>query len=1023
MRWRSRLCRCYFSSRDIFIIVIALSTFSIFLTYRMGATAGDKIVPSSINDGVYMKNSNFDDSNGAQRNILEGMELDSSKITQNAREMSPLLQRLGEIEERLLHQTDQVEAIVKVKGQPNVINRDLPVYEQAFSKHGFEVKTASGYKSAGRLVESNGTVYSDNEDEAIEEDIESQQQQQQLISNNELKGWMVLLCMTFTDGDSSTCLSQSSYAHLEPYQKVNRIPGIRNTLWKKDSFCLMMGAARRLPSLRKSELSPLCWVLPTQYEQFLSVADALGPDAKWVFKSPNPGGTIQILQPTKEKDFSKVKQYKNKKSVVQQYFANPLLIFGMPVNIRAYVLVSSVSPLRAFLHSEGLVHYRQDQKSFKKVPNRTWYFAQLKQYLKHNHGPEAATVAFKNMESIIVQTLLVAESTLAAHFAGFTDFPSDDLYRCGNCFQLLGFDLIFNASLHPIVVEPHMQATSTDEGWASNTIKQNAIDDTVKMLFSKTSVAEDVTEALEQLDSSVGIMGINCQPSHQICLTNEDLQYLLDTRRETVNKGSFQQLYPSYDCTKYSLLLKDLHRLGSVMKNEPVMTYSSNVHHNTAELHTVISTIEQYYYSKEMENNNEFDDLGPESNTEFLNSTDRRRFKKEGYIANLIDNVFDDDPIIDVKYKRPPCSEDKGTMPYLTGLYMESGITLSPTFDPIVTEYRVIVPYDSVLIKIWAFAASCDCEARLDDKYGPTRAANYTLGIGENRVSMHVVDVTHTEPWVINTYTVYVYRKKIYEDEGVFNPELPHQVCSLIQECDLRVNPYDKCGLQIIPDMTWIHLQSQFSTLPPCQSGDVPGHWLLPCSRCDIRGSCYWKHAEWHPYQCQHYKMPRDRLKQCLAGKKILFIGDSTNRGIMYYLMEEVNGTLMQWDKTHNIKVHNNVNDDKTLVSFAYYPQFWLPSNQRPVFDKALYQLLQKTLPLENSTNTVLVVGGVHWLATHHLNVVQQSLEREGLTGIKKIMKGLGSGFHQPIEGVHCLSLVSVNKFYHSYQAQFCQHA
>ena len=32
---------------------------------------------------------------------------------------------------------------------------------------------------------------------------------------------------------------------------------------------------------------------------------------------------------------------------------------------------------------------------------------------------------------------------------------------------------------------------------------------------------------------------------------------------------------------------------------------------------------------------------------------------------------------------------------------------------------------------------------------------------------------------------------------------------------------------------------------------------------------------------------------------------------------------------------------------------------------------------------------------------------RKGLTKVRLVMKGLGAGFHQPVDGVHCLSLVS----------------
>jgi hypothetical protein len=76
-----------------------------------------------------------------------------------------------------------------------------------------------------------------------------------------------------------------------------------------------------------------------------------------------------------------------------------------------------------------------------------------------------------------------------------------------------------------------------------------------------------------------------------------------------------------------------------------------------------------------------------------------------------------------------------------------------------------------------------------------------------------------------------------------------------------------------------------------------------------------------------------------LYSPQILFIGDSTNRGIMHYLIERVNGSLRHWHKTHDIKVYTNINEGRTNVSFAYYPRFWLPPEDRPVFDKTLHEL------------------------------------------------------------------------------------
>ncbi|KAG1649587.1 Cadherin-like and PC-esterase domain-containing protein 1 [Nymphon striatum] len=127
------------------------------------------------------------------------------------------------------------------------------------------------------------------------------------------------------------------------------------------------------------------------------------------------------------------------------------------------------------------------------------------------------------------------------------------------------------------------------------------------------------------------------------------------------------------------------------------------------------------------------------------------------------------------------------------------------------------------------------------------------------------------------------------------------------------------------------------------QSGVAKGEgkWYVPCKSCsDTHGSCLWSRSVWQPHRCKRIYLPRNTLSKCLENKKVLFIGDSTNRGMMYYVLERLNGTLSRWDKTHGISIINDINDGKTSFAFTYYPQFWLHTDRRPIFDKAVHQLL-----------------------------------------------------------------------------------
>ncbi|XP_035537384.1 cadherin-like and PC-esterase domain-containing protein 1 [Morone saxatilis] len=149
-----------------------------------------------------------------------------------------------------------------------------------------------------------------------------------------------------------------------------------------------------------------------------------------------------------------------------------------------------------------------------------------------------------------------------------------------------------------------------------------------------------------------------------------------------------------------------------------------------------------------------------------------------------------------------------------------------------------------------------------------------------------------------------------------------------------------------------------------------------------------------------------------MTDRKVLFIGDSTNRGMMYFLMERVNSSLEDWGKAHDTLVYRNLNGGRTLVGYSYYPQFWLEKNQRPTFRQALLQLLHRSQPLVNSNLTVLVVGGVQWLNTDHLRTVREVLDRESLSDIAVVVKSLGMGFHLPVDGIRSLSLKEVQELY-----------
>ncbi|XP_047431277.1 cadherin-like and PC-esterase domain-containing protein 1 isoform X2 [Mugil cephalus] len=372
-------------------------------------------------------------------------------------------------------------------------------------------------------------------------------------------------------------------------------------------------------------------------------------------------------------------------------------------------------------------------------------------------------------------------------------------------------------------------------------------------------------------------------------------------------------------------------------------------------------------------------------------------------------------------------SEDGGSCvdAHLRQIYTAPPLALTPPFSPRVKEYRAEVTFDTVTVRIRPEPVSPACRVHLDEHRGP-RMANYPVGLGDSRINILVTDDSGPEPVVMAIYSVHVYRES--------RPSLPmfgdHVTCSFLQDCGLQVLPAQSCGLQ--PHVTsqspvkacssghvpgWMSHLSPPVSLSLCLSVSpvflsVPGRWVVPCLSCSDNRTCDWREVVWQPEGCSHWQVERPLLQDCLQDRKVLFIGDSTNRGMMYFLMERVNSSLEDWDKVHETLVHRDLNGGRTLVGYSYYPQFWLEPMSRPTFRETLLQLLDRSRPLENSNRTVLVVGGVQWLSTNHLRILRDVLDRESLGDVLVVVKSLGMGFHLPVDGIRSLSLTEVQRLH-----------
>jgi hypothetical protein len=393
------------------------------------------------------------------------------------------------------------------------------------------------------------------------------------VSNTEFS---VFLCLGITRQEKH-CMKPSSYHLLHQGQKVNQIHGIRDSLWRKDGMCLTLREALADYSGPRNFTFP-CWVLPSDREDLIKrMRDVPGP---YIVK-PNDRGEgygIFVVNTIEELDAHFVDD-----CMAQPLLTNPYLIQGKKFDLRTYVLVTSMSPLRAYFYHEGLVRFASSKynhsearrgnetqvltntsvgKKYARLSNLTWTFHNLRHYLT-TQGVDAGRV-FSSVQEAIIRTLLSAEYRLLRNFR-----VSLGGYDCRHCFQLLGVDVILDSHLNPYVIEvnglPSMQLThelgaSPDPSNAYTATKFGLLHDILQILFNTSqSVYHQLTQELTGI--RIGIKpGPLCDPLfHVFCVDYKDLQKLLESKREYLHRGNFIRIYPTPDGSKYSKLIHHLH--------------------------------------------------------------------------------------------------------------------------------------------------------------------------------------------------------------------------------------------------------------------------------------------------------------------------------------------------------------------------------------------------------------------------------------------------------------------------------
>jgi len=186
-----------------------------------------------------------------------------------------------------------------------------------------------------------------------------------------------------------------------------------------------------------------------------------------------------------------------------------LLIDGYKFDLRVYVALTSINPLRIYIYEDGLARfatqkYNQSrngdlrQQKYVHLTNYSlnkfnanfvnntdasndgvgskWSIHALRKRLKLMGHDDA--MLFKKIEDIIIKTILSVEVVVNNATDMFCPAKS------ANCFELLGFDILIDSQLEPWLLEVNLSPALSCDSPLDQKIKSNAIAD----LFSLAGI-------------------------------------------------------------------------------------------------------------------------------------------------------------------------------------------------------------------------------------------------------------------------------------------------------------------------------------------------------------------------------------------------------------------------------------------------------------------------------------------------------------------------------------------------------
>jgi tubulin polyglutamylase TTLL5 len=139
------------------------------------------------------------------------------------------------------------------------------------------------------------------------------------------------------------------------YQKINHFP-CSFYITRKDLMYKTIAKLAEIHGHKHFMFLPKTYILPNEYQYLQQDMQRCADSFKqWIFKPAAAAQGRGIFVTSKLADIPQKNSGHN--YVVSEYVGNPLLLNGYKFDLRIYVAVTSVNPLRFYMYEEGLARF------------------------------------------------------------------------------------------------------------------------------------------------------------------------------------------------------------------------------------------------------------------------------------------------------------------------------------------------------------------------------------------------------------------------------------------------------------------------------------------------------------------------------------------------------------------------------------------------------------------------------------------------------------------------------------------